>query len=74
WARSVAVAPLLRQEVIGLIALFADRAEFFTQKSIQRLEAFASHAAMAVRNACLYQAQVEAARTAEFLSSAASTL
>jgi GAF domain-containing protein len=74
WVRSAAVAPLLHgQETIGLIAQFSDRAGFFAQKSIHRLEAFASHAAMAIWNACLYRAQVETARTAESLSSATST-
>jgi PAS domain-containing protein len=74
WARSAAVAPLLHgKQTIGLIAEFSDRAAFFTQQSIQRLEAFASHAAMAIWNACLYRAHAEAARTGEFLNSAAST-
>jgi two-component system sensor histidine kinase UhpB len=71
WARSAAVAPLLHgQEMIGLSALLGDRAGFFAEKSLHRLEAFASHAAMAMGNARLYQAQVKAARRAESLSSA----
>jgi hypothetical protein len=74
WVRSAAVAPLLHgQETIGLIAQFSARAGFFAQTSIQRLEAFASHAAMAIWNARLYRAQEEAVRTAELLSSATST-
>jgi PAS domain-containing protein len=65
WVCSAAVAPLLHgQEIIGLIAQFSDRAGFFTQKSIHRLEAFGRHAAMAIWNARLYRAQVDAARTA----------
>jgi signal transduction histidine kinase len=75
WVRSVAVVPLVHgQETIGLIALFSDQPGFFTRKSVHRLEAFASHAVMAIWNARLYRAQAEAARTAEFLSSASLVL
>ncbi|MCL7454993.1 MAG: GAF domain-containing protein [Anaerolineae bacterium] len=75
WLRSVVAVPMVRgNDLVGLIALLADEPGFFTAQSLTRLEAFASHAVVAIENARLYQAESEAARNAEFLSAASLSL
>ena len=56
WSRSFLSAPLLvEKEVIGFVNLFAERPDFFTQELSDRLVAFASHAAVAIQNAWLFE-------------------
>ncbi len=56
WIRSYAAAPLqIRGETIGFLGLNSDQSNFFTQNTIDRLQAFAFHAAAALHNARLYQ-------------------
>jgi len=56
WIRSYAAAPLqIRDETIGFLGLNSDQPNFFTQETINRLQAFAFHAAAALHNARLYQ-------------------
>lgn len=57
WVRSYAGAPIIKDdEVIGFLNLDAGTPNFFTQTHAGRLEAFASHAALALKNAQLYEA------------------
>jgi two-component system phosphate regulon sensor histidine kinase PhoR len=55
WIRCYASAPLqIRQEVIGFLNINSEEPDYFDEESIQRLQAFASHAAAALHNARLY--------------------
>lgn len=57
WVRSYAGAPIIKDdEVIGFLNLDASTPNFFTRMHAERLEAFASHAALALKNAQLYEA------------------
>jgi PAS domain S-box-containing protein len=57
WMRSYASAPIATQgRVIGFLNMDSDTPGFFTQDHVERLKAFADQAAIAVRNAQLYQA------------------
>lgn len=57
WVRSYAGAPIIKDdEVIGFLNLDAGTPNFFMQMHAERLEAFASHAALALKNAQLYEA------------------
>jgi signal transduction histidine kinase len=56
WCRSYLSAPLLAEnQVIGFVNLFADQPDFFTTEMQARLVAFASHAAVAIQNAWLFE-------------------
>jgi PAS domain S-box-containing protein len=56
WMRSYASAPIAIQgRVIGFLNMDSDTPGFFTQDHVERLKAFADQAAIAVRNAQLYQ-------------------
>ena len=56
WIRSYASAPLqIRQQVIGFLSVNSNQPNFFSEESIRRLQAFASHAAAALHNARLYR-------------------
>jgi signal transduction histidine kinase len=56
WSRSFLSAPLLvEKQVIGFVNLFADQPDFFTQEMCEQLVAFASHAAVAIQNAWLFE-------------------
>jgi signal transduction histidine kinase/PAS domain-containing protein len=75
WARSFgAVAMVVGEEAIGLIALFSEQPGFFAQESIDRLQVFATHAVVAIQNARLYRAEQAARRTAELFSAASRAL
>ncbi len=56
WCRSFLSAPLLEEnQVIGFVNLFAEQPGFFTTEMQDRLVAFASHAAVAIQNAWLFE-------------------
>ena len=56
WCRSYLSAPLLAEnQVIGFVNLFAEKPDFFTTEMKDRLVAFASHAAVAIQNAWLFE-------------------
>jgi signal transduction histidine kinase len=56
WSRSFLSAPLLvEKQVIGFVNLFSAQPLFFTQAMCDRLVAFASHAAVAIQNAWLFE-------------------
>ena len=56
WCQSFLSAPLIVEEqVIGFVNLFAGQAGFFTQENVDRLVAFAAHAAIAIQNAWLVE-------------------
>ncbi len=56
WCRSFLAVPLLAEnQVIGFLNLFTDQPGFFTTGMQNRLVAFASHAAVAIQNAWLFE-------------------
>jgi signal transduction histidine kinase len=56
WCRSYLSAPLLAENhVIGFVNLFAEQPGFFTTEMQDLLVAFASHAAVAIQNAWLFE-------------------
>ena len=56
WSRSFLSAPLRAEnQVIGFLNLFAEEPGFFTMEMQNRLVAFASHAAVAIQNAWLFE-------------------
>ncbi len=75
WVHSYAVAPLIAgDQVIGLINLTSDQPGFFNEEMTARLTAFAAHAALAIQNARLYMAELNARQAAEILSGASQAL
>ncbi|MFQ5610905.1 MAG: GAF domain-containing protein [Anaerolineae bacterium] len=62
-------APLVaRDRAIGLLALDHSEAGFFDQADLQVVNAFASHAAIAIENARLYQRQQHKAKQLEIVA------
>ena len=56
WGRSILCVPLLAEnQVIGFLNLLAEQPDFFTAEMEDRLVAFASHAAVAIQNAWLFE-------------------
>ncbi|MGE5777129.1 MAG: ATP-binding protein, partial [Chloroflexota bacterium] len=56
WSRSLLSVPLLaEQQVLGFLNLFAEQPDFFTPEMCDRLVVFASHAAVAIQNAWLFE-------------------
>ena len=56
WIRSYAGAPIIaRGKLLGFINLDAAEPDFFTQKHADRLQGFASQAAIAIENARLFE-------------------
>jgi signal transduction histidine kinase len=55
WIRSYLAAPILfGDEVLGFLNLVSDTKNFYSQEDAGRLQAFANHASIAIRNARLY--------------------
>lgn len=57
----IGVPIILQNQVIGAIKLFSRTAGFFMQFDVERLSAFAEHAAIAIQNAQLYRESQELA-------------
>ena len=58
WLRSYAAAPIVvRDQVIGFLNVDSATPGFFTQAHAESLRAFADHAAAAIQNARLFEAQ-----------------
>lgn len=75
WVSSYLAAPLvIGEKVIGIINLASDTPGAFSQKSSDRLQAFAAPAALALHNARLFQAESTARQVAETLGAAAQAL
>ncbi len=56
WIRSCMIVPLLEgTQVIGFLATVSDEPDFFQEKSMTALSAFAAHATVAMQNAWLFQ-------------------
>jgi PAS domain S-box-containing protein len=56
WSRSILCVPLLvENQVIGFLNLLEEQPDFFTAEMEDRLVAFASHAAVAIQNAWLFE-------------------
>lgn len=75
WTRSINAAPLIMADrCIGFIILASQQPGFFNDESARRLQAFAAHAAIAIQNARLFEAEQNARQTAEHLCSASQML
>jgi diguanylate cyclase (GGDEF)-like protein/PAS domain S-box-containing protein len=75
WLRSYAAAPIVvRGEVIGFLNMDSAISDFFTQADAEALRAFANHAAAAIENARLYEAEQERRHIAETLGQATTVL
>jgi PAS domain S-box-containing protein len=71
WVRSLGVAPLVEYDrVTGFLAVVNEQGAFFNEETIECVVAFAAQAAVALQNARLYTAELDARRTAETLSAA----
>jgi PAS domain S-box-containing protein len=71
WVRSLGVAPLVEYDrVTGFLAVVSEQGLFFNEETISCIVAFATQAAVALQNARLYTAELDARRTAETLSMA----
>jgi signal transduction histidine kinase len=69
WVRSLVALPMIQGDsVLGFITLLSDQAGFFAQESLLRLGSFASHAALAIANARLYQEMKESREQLQSLS------
>lgn len=68
WARAYAAVPLmLGNQVTGIIELASDSPGAFSEDTQERLAAFAAPAALALHNAQVYQAELDARQLAETL-------
>jgi signal transduction histidine kinase/DNA-binding NarL/FixJ family response regulator len=66
WVRSYVAAPIrLEGAVIGFINLHSAQPNFFTETHVERLQAFANQAEIAIKNARLYQELAEYAAELE---------
>jgi GAF domain-containing protein len=75
WIRSYAGVPIrLGDSVIGFLNLDSDKPGFFTPENVARLQAFADQAAIAIRNAQLYDAEQRRRRISEALTQALGAL
>ena len=69
WVRSLVALPMIQgDDVLGFITLLSDRTGLFAQESVVRLGSFASHAALAIGNARLYQSMKESREQLQSLS------
>jgi GAF domain-containing protein len=75
WIRSYVGVPIrLGDSVIGFLNLDSDKPGFFTPEHGERLQAFADQAAIAIRNAQLYDAEQRRRRISEALAQALGAL
>src|SRR5574341_548244 len=75
WLRAAASVPIRYEgQVIGIISLDSRTPDRFSARDLARLQAFADHAAIAVRNAQLYEAEREQRALAEALQAIAEAL
>lgn len=73
--RSYAGAPLkVGDQVIGFLNIDSDQPNFFPENVVQRLQAFAANAAVAIQNARLYQESRQQAKELNALVEAASAV
>ncbi len=63
-----------RQEFLGVLTVIADPPRTFSQADVELLSLFAAHAAIAVRNARLFQAEQQQRAVAEALQAAAASI
>jgi phosphoserine phosphatase RsbU/P len=64
----LAVPLILKNQVIGVIDLEADTADFFTDQHVNLLELLAGRMAMAIENARLYRRSLRQSRTLQLLN------
>jgi signal transduction histidine kinase len=75
WVQSCASAPIcLDGRVIGLLNLDSSTPNFFTHEEIERLRVFAAQAALAIRNAQIYEAERHERLLAQTLQKTAEAL
>lgn len=66
WLRSYIGVPILwQQEVIGFLNIISRQPNFYKEQHVQRLQAFAAQAGLAIRNAQLYEKAQSAAALEE---------
>jgi len=69
WVRSFAAAPLFDEsKIFGVLTLFCDRSDYFTDVHLELLAGFASQAATASRNARLFETVSKSRRELRDLS------
>ena len=75
WIHSTAKAPIrIGEELLGILNLDSASLNFFTPEHLDRLQAFANQAAIAIQNARLFEAEQQRRRIAETLVRAAAVL
>ncbi len=75
WIRAYLGSPIiLEEEVLGFLNLDSEIPGFFTPDHAERLQIFASQAAVAIRNAQLYEAEQKRRHVAETLRRATAVL
>jgi PAS domain S-box-containing protein len=75
WVKSYAGAPIqVRGQVIGFLNVDSATPGFFSQADAERLQSFASQAAIAIENAQLFEAEQRQRQMAESLQQVAATL
>ncbi len=75
WIRSSASAPIVSYgETIGFVNLASATPGFFSEEQAKRLQVFADQAAVAIRNAQLYELEREQRTLAEALAGSAAAL
>jgi len=75
WIKGFAGIPLkVEQKVVGFLNVDSDQARFFTNDTVNRLSIFADYAATAIKNARLYQAELNQREFAEALAQAAASV
>jgi PAS domain S-box-containing protein len=75
WAKSYAGVPMQAGErIIGFLNIYGEQAGGLPWEMTYLLEAFAAHAVLAIQNAELYRAELDARQTTEMLAEASMAL
>ena len=75
WVKSYAAVPLLiEKKIIGFLNLDSDTPNFFDERSLEGLQAFASHATIAIQNARLFRSARQRAAELEITRKASLSL
>ncbi len=75
WAKSYASVPMqLGQRIIGFLNIYSEQVGGLSWEMTDLLEAFAAHAVVAIQNAELYRAELDARQTTEVLAEASMAL
>lgn len=75
WIKGYAAVPLkVEGQIVGFLNIDSDRPNFFTIETLQHLEIFSDHAATAIKNARLYNAEYQQRELAEALAQGAASV